>query len=537
MKNALYLLLTFFIINNVNSQIIIEMEKVNGIYEIPCKVNGIPMKFIFDTGASDVSISITEAKFLLKQGLLQKEDFIENVNYQMANGDIIDGTKINLRSIEIDGIVLSNVSASVIYQQNAPLLFGQSAISKIGEYTIKENKLIIKNAVSKIENSEIKDRETSTNNLSCNPEIGCLFEGIKDYINLRLEPHANSTTIISPKKESFGLTCVENGINNDFVKVQLYLNDEAFKEKGIDKNIYDFYYNILNKTELSLKNYFKLISNDVELRKTYNVLKKNKSFENWSDDQDFSAQMKTFESFKKYWIRFDKDKIDLNYIIENQDRIVYVNKSDIINYFGPIMYSLGEGIEYYQKKVDEYTAFKETNSCAYDENTLFVYFDQFIKKTILANSFLALQKINQYYGYFESTENIIKIEELKMYASYEDKNYEGTETTAKKIISNFKEKKEYIVFNGKVQMYNFINLDEVYGYLISSLLKLNKVDEAYILSNECLADERIQFKQFLDFHTIILKKLNKTDELCELLNKEYLKGNAKAKKLKIENCK
>jgi len=120
------------------------MEKVNGIYEIPCKVNGIPMKFIFDTGASDVSISITEAKFLLKQGLLKKEDFIENVNYQIANGEIIEGSKINLKTIEIDGIILNNIPATVIYQQNAPLLLGQSAISKFGEYTILDNKLIVK---------------------------------------------------------------------------------------------------------------------------------------------------------------------------------------------------------------------------------------------------------------------------------------------------------------------------------------------------------------------------------------------------------
>jgi len=43
------------------------MEKVNGVYTIPCKVNGIDMRFILDTGASNVTISLTEAKFLIKQ--------------------------------------------------------------------------------------------------------------------------------------------------------------------------------------------------------------------------------------------------------------------------------------------------------------------------------------------------------------------------------------------------------------------------------------------------------------------------------------
>lgn len=142
-KQIFQLILVVFFINITYSQKVIEMEKVNGTYQIPCKVNGIPMKFIFDTGATDVTISIIEAKFLLKQGLITKEDFIENANYQIANGDVIEGTKIYLKTIEIGGIVLKNIPASIIYQQNAPLLLGQSAIEKIGQYSINGNKLIL----------------------------------------------------------------------------------------------------------------------------------------------------------------------------------------------------------------------------------------------------------------------------------------------------------------------------------------------------------------------------------------------------------
>ena len=141
----LYILNLLFSIS-LFSQKIIEMVEVNGIYQIPCKVNGVPMNFIFDTGASEVTISLTEAKFLLKQNLLNKEDFIDTINYQMANGDIIEGTKIILKSIDIDGIILENVNATIINKQNSPLLLGQSAISKLGKYTISENKLIINNS-------------------------------------------------------------------------------------------------------------------------------------------------------------------------------------------------------------------------------------------------------------------------------------------------------------------------------------------------------------------------------------------------------
>ena len=144
-KFFLLLILITSPFNIIYSQKIIEMKNINGTYQIPCKVNGIPMNFVFDTGASDVTISSTEAKFLLKQGLLEKSDFLENVKYEIANGDIIEGTKINLKTIDIDGIILDNVSASVIYKQDAPLLLGQSALSKLGQYSINGNQLIIAN--------------------------------------------------------------------------------------------------------------------------------------------------------------------------------------------------------------------------------------------------------------------------------------------------------------------------------------------------------------------------------------------------------
>ena len=83
-KIVLSVLISVFFLNNSFSQKVIEMTKINGVYQIPCKVNGIPMNFIFDTGASDVSISITEAKFLLKNGLLQNEDFIETQCKKLA---------------------------------------------------------------------------------------------------------------------------------------------------------------------------------------------------------------------------------------------------------------------------------------------------------------------------------------------------------------------------------------------------------------------------------------------------------------------
>ncbi len=114
--------------------------KGSGIYEVSCKVNDLRLNFIFDTGASDISISQTEALFMLKNGYLNSTDIGSNQRYMDANGDIEIGTKIILRKVEFGGLVLKNVSASVVNNKTAPLLFGQSALSKYGKIIIDNQK-------------------------------------------------------------------------------------------------------------------------------------------------------------------------------------------------------------------------------------------------------------------------------------------------------------------------------------------------------------------------------------------------------------
>ena len=72
----------------------IRMDKLySGVYEVPCDINGLPLKFILDTGASTVSIS--------------------------------------------------SVEASVAHNQRAPLLLGQSVLERFGTVTIDRDMVII----------------------------------------------------------------------------------------------------------------------------------------------------------------------------------------------------------------------------------------------------------------------------------------------------------------------------------------------------------------------------------------------------------
>ncbi|MFZ4400598.1 MAG: retropepsin-like aspartic protease family protein [Bacteroidales bacterium] len=115
---------------------VIKMVKENDVYQIPVEINGISMKFIFDTGASIISISNTEALFLYKQGKLADEDFIGKNEFMDANGDISVGTIINLKTIKIGNKTINNVKASVVNNLGAPLLLGQSALQRFGKISV-----------------------------------------------------------------------------------------------------------------------------------------------------------------------------------------------------------------------------------------------------------------------------------------------------------------------------------------------------------------------------------------------------------------
>ena len=121
-------------------------RKPGGTFEIPCDINGLPLQMIFDTGASDVTISSVEANFMLKNGYLSEKDVKGKKYYQIANGQISEGTVITLREVKVGDAVLKNVDASVVKSQKAPLLLGQSAMERFGTITIDNinNMLYIK---------------------------------------------------------------------------------------------------------------------------------------------------------------------------------------------------------------------------------------------------------------------------------------------------------------------------------------------------------------------------------------------------------
>ena len=122
----------------------IPFTKEGGVCKVKCAINGLPLHFIFDTGATDVSISSVEATFMAKNDFLSSSDIIGKQNYQTADGNITEGTVINLKDVKLGSLHLNNIKASVVRKQAAPLLLGQSVLSKLGKIEIDNTKKVLR---------------------------------------------------------------------------------------------------------------------------------------------------------------------------------------------------------------------------------------------------------------------------------------------------------------------------------------------------------------------------------------------------------
>ena len=62
----------------------------------------------------------------------------------MANGEISAGTVLNLRNVNFGGLNLDNIRASVVRNQSAPLLLGQSVLNRLGNIEIDNIKGVLR---------------------------------------------------------------------------------------------------------------------------------------------------------------------------------------------------------------------------------------------------------------------------------------------------------------------------------------------------------------------------------------------------------
>lgn len=128
----------------VTTEVPFTKESGSALCNVKCSINGLPLYFIFDTGASTVSLSQVEASFMVKNGYISKSDVVGSQLFTDAIGNVNVGTVINLRTVDFGGLKLNNVKASVVTNQKAPLLLGQTVLSKAGKIEIDNQKRVLK---------------------------------------------------------------------------------------------------------------------------------------------------------------------------------------------------------------------------------------------------------------------------------------------------------------------------------------------------------------------------------------------------------
>lgn len=121
------------------SQIIIPLKTKNGAKYIESNVDGVPIEFIFDTGATSTLLS-TEAfeKIKNKSGLYE---LLRVESYQVADGSTVSANTYLADSICIGSLCFENMEFSVIQSANSPCLLGQNIFEKFYSYEIQSNQI------------------------------------------------------------------------------------------------------------------------------------------------------------------------------------------------------------------------------------------------------------------------------------------------------------------------------------------------------------------------------------------------------------
>jgi clan AA aspartic protease (TIGR02281 family) len=110
-----------------------------GHYVIEASVNGAPVTFLVDTGASDIVLTVDDARRIG----LQPRTLDYSERYATANGEV-RGAPVTLRELRIGQLRLFDVAASV---NEAPLgisLLGMDFLEQLSSYEVERGRLILR---------------------------------------------------------------------------------------------------------------------------------------------------------------------------------------------------------------------------------------------------------------------------------------------------------------------------------------------------------------------------------------------------------
>lgn len=154
----------------------LEYHTSNGVMKVSCTLNGITDSLIFDSGSGHVQISNQMAKQMIANGTLKmSEDSVTTMTYICANGSSEVRPVVLLRTVEIGGIVLHDVTASITKQDTAPLLLGMSVLDNFSiELNPRDHLLTLKQVRYRRQPLQTTNHQTPSFNFTLPTPTTCL---------------------------------------------------------------------------------------------------------------------------------------------------------------------------------------------------------------------------------------------------------------------------------------------------------------------------------------------------------------------------
>jgi aspartyl protease family protein len=118
---------------------VIVARRLNGEFAVAGKVNGAPVTFLFDTGASVVVLTAADAR----RAGIDTSGLSFDVPVTTANGAAM-AAEVRLDSIAVGPIVMRNVSALVARPSALEeSLLGMSFLERLKSYSVERGRLIL----------------------------------------------------------------------------------------------------------------------------------------------------------------------------------------------------------------------------------------------------------------------------------------------------------------------------------------------------------------------------------------------------------
>jgi uncharacterized protein/Flp pilus assembly protein TadD/predicted aspartyl protease len=115
---------------------IVSMLPEGGTFVVPVRINDqITLKFVIDSGASDVNVPADVVMTLLRTGTITDADFLGTQTYRMADGSVVPSKQFVIRSLKVGDRTLENVTGSIAPVQGS-LLLGQSFLRRFKSWSI-----------------------------------------------------------------------------------------------------------------------------------------------------------------------------------------------------------------------------------------------------------------------------------------------------------------------------------------------------------------------------------------------------------------